>query len=157
MDIKETQEAMFLIAQDHGWWDTADDCNVPTKLALAAGELVGEALEAFRNDQMDLSYVWRDPTDGKLKRVTPDEMRTKIYPVEFVETLDGEKIDVTNQSSVAADPSKFKPEGFGIELADAIIRIMDLAEWLDIDLAEMIGIKAEYNKSRPMRHGGKKV
>lgn len=48
-----------------------------------------------------------------------------------------------------------KPEGFGIELADAIIRIMDLAEWLGIDLAGLVVEKHEYNLTRSYRHGGK--
>lgn len=48
-----------------------------------------------------------------------------------------------------------KPEGFGIELADALIRILDTAAGLGIDLAEMIRIKHNYNLTRPKRHGGK--
>ena len=50
-----------------------------------------------------------------------------------------------------------KPEGFGIELADAMIRIMDLAGYLDIDLEELIEKKMSYNETRPYRHGGKKA
>lgn len=50
-----------------------------------------------------------------------------------------------------------KPEGFGVELADAMIRIMDLAEWLGIDLERMVSLKNEYNKTRPYRHGGKTI
>lgn len=48
-----------------------------------------------------------------------------------------------------------KPEGFGIELADAVIRIFDLAEYLDIDMQECIEVKMDYNKGRAHRHGGK--
>lgn len=48
-----------------------------------------------------------------------------------------------------------KPEGFGIELADAIIRILHLAELLGIDMEHMLTLKHEYNKTRPYRHGGK--
>jgi len=48
-----------------------------------------------------------------------------------------------------------KPEGIGIELADAVIRIMDLCEAIGIDLEECMSIKHEYNKTRSHRHGGK--
>lgn len=48
------------------------------------------------------------------------------------------------------------PEGFGIELADAMIRILDLAEYLEIDMQQCIEIKMRYNKTRPLRHGGKR-
>jgi NTP pyrophosphatase (non-canonical NTP hydrolase) len=42
------------------------------------------------------------------------------------------------------------------ELADAVIRIMDMCEFLDIDLEYQISRKHEINKGRPYRHGGKR-
>lgn len=48
-----------------------------------------------------------------------------------------------------------KPEGFGIELADAVIRILDLCEYLEIDLEEAIATKNYYNRTRAWRHGNK--
>lgn len=50
-----------------------------------------------------------------------------------------------------------KPEGFTVELADAIIRIFDLADALDLPLEQAMKVKHEYNKTRPYRHGGKKT
>lgn len=49
----------------------------------------------------------------------------------------------------------FKPEGEGIELADAVIRIMDYAIHRGIDLEQMVKLKMAYNATRPHRHGGK--
>jgi NTP pyrophosphatase (non-canonical NTP hydrolase) len=54
-----------------------------------------------------------------------------------------------------ADAPSAKPEGFGIELADAIIRILDIAESLRIDMEECVRIKTAYNSSREYRHGNK--
>lgn len=48
-----------------------------------------------------------------------------------------------------------KPEGVPSELADVIIRVMDMCEHFDIDLEEIIQIKHEYNKKRPYKHGKK--
>lgn len=48
-----------------------------------------------------------------------------------------------------------KPEGFGVELADCIIRILDIAQHIGLDMASLISEKMEYNRSRPYRHGGK--
>jgi NTP pyrophosphatase (non-canonical NTP hydrolase) len=43
-----------------------------------------------------------------------------------------------------------------IELADAVIRILDLAGWLNIhNLGDAIFAKWQYNKSRPYLHGKK--
>ena len=50
-----------------------------------------------------------------------------------------------------------KPCGFPVELADTMIRIMDTARALDIDIQRAIEIKAEYNRTRPRRHGGKSL
>jgi NTP pyrophosphatase (non-canonical NTP hydrolase) len=46
-----------------------------------------------------------------------------------------------------------KPEGFSIELADTVIRILDLCDALEIDLAEAIDIKMRYNETREAKHG----
>lgn len=48
-----------------------------------------------------------------------------------------------------------KPEGFEVELADVVIRVMDLAEYLKINLAAVIAEKNNYNRSREYRHGNK--
>jgi NTP pyrophosphatase (non-canonical NTP hydrolase) len=52
---------------------------------------------------------------------------------------------------------KDKPEGIPIELADCIIRIFDFCGLHNIDLEQALTIKMQYNKTRPYRHGGKKV
>ncbi len=54
-------------------------------------------------------------------------------------------------------PLLHKPEGFGIELADCIIRILDNAEDLGIDIAECLKLKMAYNETRPYRHGNKRA
>lgn len=46
-----------------------------------------------------------------------------------------------------------KPEGFVVELADAIIRIADVAGAMKLDLDAAIVAKVEYNTERPRRHG----
>jgi NTP pyrophosphatase (non-canonical NTP hydrolase) len=48
-----------------------------------------------------------------------------------------------------------KPEGFPIELADTMIRILDIMGRYDIDADKVMGIKMAYNKTRSYRHGGK--
>lgn len=50
---------------------------------------------------------------------------------------------------------KGKPEGFPVELADAIIRILDIAEYYGIDMGAVIEQKSKYNETRTFRHGGK--
>lgn len=48
-----------------------------------------------------------------------------------------------------------KPIGFPSELADIVIRVLDLSGMLGIDLEGAMRRKHEYNKSRPYKHGKK--
>lgn len=54
-------------------------------------------------------------------------------------------------------PSDHIPLFSGIEeeLADAVIRIMDMAQARGYNLAEAIIAKHRFNQTRPIRHGGK--
>lgn len=63
--------------------------------------------------------------------------------------------DTTTGEPILQRPPK--PEGVGPELADTVIRILHLAERLDIDLEAEIEKKMEFNKTRGYRHGGKKI
>lgn len=48
-----------------------------------------------------------------------------------------------------------KPVGFPSELADILIRVADLAGYLDINLEQAVKEKMAYNITREYRHGGK--
>lgn len=46
-----------------------------------------------------------------------------------------------------------KPDGFPIELADAIIRLLHICSALNIDIAAAVALKVKYNRTRPEKHG----
>lgn len=46
-----------------------------------------------------------------------------------------------------------KPEGFGSELADIVIRVADLAHGLGLSLGAEVASKMKYNAGRPAMHG----
>ncbi len=48
-----------------------------------------------------------------------------------------------------------KPEGIASELADIIIRVVDLADYLKIDMDFAVSEKMTYNATRPHKHGRK--
>jgi|SRR6516162_6061767 NTP pyrophosphatase (non-canonical NTP hydrolase) len=45
-----------------------------------------------------------------------------------------------------------RPDGFAAELADIVIRVMDLAQNLDINLSNVIIDKNQYNETRSFRN-----
>lgn len=52
-------------------------------------------------------------------------------------------------------PERDKIEGEAVELVDVLLRIFDYAGYKGWDLEQILKWKHEYNKTRPMRHGGK--
>lgn len=48
-----------------------------------------------------------------------------------------------------------KPEGFPIELADVLIRVLQLSAACDIDMDAAVNMKNTYNSMRPYKHGKK--
>jgi NTP pyrophosphatase (non-canonical NTP hydrolase) len=55
-----------------------------------------------------------------------------------------------------ADDKLPQHSNFVVELADCVIRILNYAGEKDLNLAEVILDKMEYNEGRPHMHGGKK-
>jgi len=77
---------------------------------------------------------------------------------EATEELRHNNIDVYLKGDEKNNP---KPEGLIVELADTIIRCLDLAEslhrqgFVSQSIGEIILQKMEYNKTRTYKHGGK--
>lgn len=125
MTIKKLQDKAFSNALKHGFHHK--DQNIAELLMLIVSEL-SEALEADRNGK------WFDGDKEWLKlytnRKTEDDADT--FDMIFMETV---------------------KNTFEDELADAIIRILDLAGYLNIDLESHVLAKMRYNESRPFKHG----
>jgi NTP pyrophosphatase (non-canonical NTP hydrolase) len=68
-----------------------------------------------------------------------EEARRHETKLEYTEMVVGETI--------------LKPCGFGIELADVVLKALEIAAREGIDLEEQIARKHAYNKTRPYRHG----
>lgn len=91
--------------------------------------------------------------DGELGKLTPTRLLAMLA---LVHSEVSEATECIREGKMALTfGDKAKPEGFPSELADIIIRVMDMAEALGLDLEEAIKFKNEFNKTRPYRHGGK--
>ncbi len=127
---------IHLNAVNHGWWD--DTRSFPEIIALVHSEL-SEALEEYRNGRPMLYYPCR------MGGVCIEEDARNNN------TCGSKAITPDGGCSAQSD----KPEGIAIELADAIIRILDYCGHAGIDMDAAIRIKHQYNLTRSYRHGGK--
>jgi NTP pyrophosphatase (non-canonical NTP hydrolase) len=81
---------------------------------------------------------------------------------DIIALIHSEVSEVLEEFRMHHDPAEMyfidgKPEGVPAELADVIIRIGDMCGVYNIDIVAAIRVKAEYNRTRPFRHGGKKL
>ncbi len=120
--LNELRDKIHQNALDHGFYDN-EKVNIPEKLMLIVSEL-GEAMEAYRND--------------------------KYADLEFFNKLLNEPIN--RRPLVTEIFEKFVKDSFEDELADAIIRLLDLCGYMGIDIDTHIELKMKYNESRPYKH-----
>lgn len=127
MTIKEIQKMIHENAKAHGWWD--EERPFGELIALCHSEL-SEALEEYRR--------------GALPNKT------------YLRYQDGEPCESCFKGACAGCKD-LKPEGIPSELADTVIRIMDICEHFGIDLESAIIQKHAFNITRPYKHGGKVI
>lgn len=126
MSIAELQKQAHENSKNKGFWD--GPFNMGEKLALIHGE-VSEAMEADRKGR------YADCQD--LQEMT-QEYTWEDSQISFITTF---KKDIK--------------DSWEDEMADAVIRIMDLCEYKGIDLEWHIQQKMKYNATRPHMHGKK--
>jgi NTP pyrophosphatase (non-canonical NTP hydrolase) len=97
---------------------------------------------------MSKSKGWYDPDVG-----TPNiPEKLALVHSEVSEALE----DYRNGIMTTYKDENGKPHGFATELADVMIRLADLAGYLNIDLETEIAEKMAFNATRSHRHGGKR-
>jgi NTP pyrophosphatase (non-canonical NTP hydrolase) len=140
--MKRIASYCYNTSKSKGWWEGYADISkglmpdvLSSKLMLIVSE-ISEALEEIRKDPdaAKIYYTSVELDSGKVLSGSYEELRNVF----------GGKVPL-------------KPEGFGVELADIIIRVFDLAEFLGINLPDLIHQKMVYNDSRSYKHGGKSI
>ena len=148
-------------AVDHGWWD--DD---PAKI-----KAMGELGEFFTNLPV-VTFTGEGGEEGDWRLInlpkagpTVDDILNRNWPERSVGELLMLVVTEIAEAYEEYRDGKFdevyyaegstKPEGGPIEMSDAIIRILELAHKRGWRMGAATKTKADYNKGRPYRHGGK--
>lgn len=148
--MKELQREVYEIAKAKGFHDRDDDA--PSAVEVELSWITGHigALAA------DVEYAREHYDNAPDETLENDGDRQKIRILARLALVHSEIAEAADEVNEA--PIYFvngKPEGYAIELADAVIRIMDTCEWLGVDLENAIRLKMEYNRGRPHMHGKK--
>jgi NTP pyrophosphatase (non-canonical NTP hydrolase) len=86
----------------------------------------------------------------------PDDINTQLAKLALIHSEVSEAAEAVRIGDIAPRRGEHgKPEGMAAELADVIIRVLDLAEALGLDMGAAVEEKHEHNTTRPRRHGGK--
>ena len=137
MHLREIAKKAHEISVAHGWYDAIKTDTVPVSVGPQSNVLqIKEMLDT-------------------LARTVPEKLM--LIACEAAEAMEEYRI-MRFPSDLSLLPDllpKQKPEGMASELADIIIRVCDLAEFLGIDIEAAVIQKQTYNETRPYRHGGK--
>ncbi len=138
MTINDWVDKVHNLASEKGWHlenesEIVEDGKLSPQRKLALHMLivteVAEASEEVRNNKPDL--YWETPTG----RIVQD--------------------DVAGGFNLSVGTQMQKPEGEMAELADVVIRVMDIFGLRKWDLEKAIRAKHDYNITRALKHGGK--
>ena len=128
------QESVHEYAKSKGWYDKPVSFAELVSLVMCEA---AEAIEEWRNgrrvNEVYYSATVKDPRpvgDGMLTHVLTCPQETQTC---------------------------HKPEGVPYELADIVIRVMDICSRDGINLGEVVYKKHMYNMTRPYRHGNKAI
>ena len=130
--VSELQKEVHTLAVNNGWYDNIQSPYQPHTIAAWLCNIHGEVSEALE-----------DVRGGRMELM-------------FRDTVSGETLSPREREEGQPD-SRYKPIGFPSELADIVIRCLDTASAMGIDLNEVIELKHEYNKTRSYRHGNKRL
>jgi hypothetical protein len=145
--LNEIAKEIHATAVEKGWWDGNTE---PAR--YVDGEAVGFDITHPRSVGEVLALIHCEVSEAM------EEYRAGHYALNKVRYVhpDGMVCDAESRClSENGVSDTAKPEGFAIELADVIIRVLDAAAAWDIDIASAVAVKMVYNRTRPRRHGGK--
>ena len=103
---------------------------------------------------------WNDrmAIDGMLRN-TPElrEVNRRSVIISLLGLVDAEAMEAVRKHDEVTWSDSATKDTLVRELGGAIVRIMDIAQFLDLPLAAGIEAEIESNKTRGIKHGGKAV
>ena len=115
---------------------------------------LNELAENIHKDNVDRGFYDSPRETGTMLMLIVSELS------EALEAYRKDKFVDKNDLEGEFDKEKFKEkvkDTFEDEIADALIRILDMCGHMNIDIAKHVYQKLLYNRTRGYKHGGKKI
>lgn len=171
MNIREDQKEMYSVAAEKGWHDEGLDKTLGECLMLMISE-VSEALEEHRvgKDYNEIYYNPEKPTkpEGVVVELADYYIRLCDLCEQFDFDLQAD-VDATTLVTVPTSSQSFTECLLYLcevtsdrwedenSMGTCFLVLQNICDRFGMDLESAVKIKHEYNKTRPYRHGGKKV
>jgi NTP pyrophosphatase (non-canonical NTP hydrolase) len=98
-----------------------------------------------------VNYLQKQIHEANVEKGFWGEPRTVAHCIALIHSELSEALEADRKDLMDDHLPQYK--GLIVELADAVIRILDLAGHLNLPLGQAIIDKLAYNKSRPYKHG----
>lgn len=102
---------------------------------------------------MDLNRLAAEIYQNNVKKGFWDDDRSIGEVIALIHSEASEALEDWRDGRMRIYAESGKPVGFPIELADIVIRVLDLCHKLGIDIEDAIRMKHEYNLTRARLHG----
>lgn len=154
VSLNELGRQVHESAREKGWYEPGKEKTFLESMMLVVAE-ISEAAEEYRSGfDYDEVYYKFEPIEGlDQAEITTDGVR--VFAYQAGDEPYPHSVEEMTPENAEQYGYKAKPEGIPIEIADAVIRILDECANRGIDIDEAIRIKMEFNRTRPYRHGNK--
>lgn len=139
VDLNDLRDESYMIARDKGWHDREIARSTGDILALIHSE-ISEILEDVRDGHSETEIFY-----------------TKKVKVDYFDPATQKYTSGTMEVRCLPGDKDAKPCGIPSEVADVLIRLLDYCGSRGIDIQKAYEVKTAYNRTRPWRHGGKKL
>ena len=167
MNIQDWQRSVHSRNCDKGFYEYKDDIRLVQGIVDGTRPVPGTSSHAFTMPEIQYNALCRVLNDYKkamLERKVllaigelceaHEELRNGHRPDEtYFNLVDAGRAPDGSDGGGHKYVNGTKPEGFPTELADTIIRILDICEESGIDAEPAMQLKHDYNGSRPYKHG----
>jgi NTP pyrophosphatase (non-canonical NTP hydrolase) len=143
--INQFASKVYEQARKSGFWNDAEQPSYATlRLASIADEIdrIAQEIERIRKDSYDAEH---DTYIRSLYNEVPNRKIKVLSKLSLIASEVGEAIEAIHEGS--------SPDALAEELADVIIRCLDLAEYEGLNIGLALITKHTKNATRPIMHG----